>query len=211
MENISKGQLTKDLLKIWLDGESSLSFYIKMQLYKIANVYYNSNSRPLYKMYEGLTNGEEQVHDVLNHVSYIKRGSRYNLIYRENSMEFTLKELKRVILSLIDILEEALPLGSVVRLRKEFLSTFYKDGDMGEALVVIVDRFVENIEGLAYFNYSAVIYPLGLLGEKKTINFTSEMIQEVVHNGYSEEKDLIYSYMMKKEFVIHRGIHSLGC
>ncbi len=45
------------------------------------------------------------------------------------------------------------------------------------------------VAGNKLFDYSGVLYPLGLANDKRYLYFNSEDIDKVVHNGFSNEKD----------------------
>ncbi|MBU3102327.1 DUF4176 domain-containing protein [Clostridium sp. DSM 17811] len=50
-----------------------------------------------------------------------------------------------------------------------------------------------------YFQYAGVVYPLGMVDAGKAIQFTSELIEKVVHVGYSDEQEEAYVYLLKKK------------
>ena len=70
-----------------------------------------------------------------------------------------------------------LPLGSVVRLKKD------------EKKLMIVSRtpICSQKGTIGYFDYAACVYPIGLTGQKR-IFFNKEDIEEVFFEGYIEQK-----------------------
>ena len=103
--------------------------------------------------------------------------------------------------------EEVLPLGSVVDLKKELFS-FIKDVD--RIRIVITYRFLAKEESKGYFPYAGVVYPTGMLGRKEVIYFTPALIEQVVHRGFEDIQEHQYIYLMKREFIIEKGMKSFG-
>lgn len=82
--------------------------------------------------------------------------------------------------------------------------------DVEQVRVVIVQRYVgESPEGF-YYPYAGTLYPIGIPGSRKLIEFTPSLIEKVVRHGYSDEQEDAYVYLMKRELMLERGLHSMG-
>lgn len=79
-----------------------------------------------------------------------------------------------------------LPIGSVVKLKK------------GQVLLSVIGRgqLFDGDEGRGYFDYSAVIYPIGIVSADQFLFFNEEDIEEIVFEGYrnAEEKEFEKKY-----------------
>ncbi len=75
---------------------------------------------------------------------------------------------------------------------------------------VIVQRYVgESPEGF-YYPYAATLYPTGIPGSRKLIQFTPALIDRVISRGYSDEQEEAYVYLMKQELLLERKLHSMA-
>lgn len=73
---------------------------------------------------------------------------------------------------------ELLPLGSVVIVKGNI-----------KKLVVIARGLVTKVAGqMKLFDYGAVLYPEGLLGDE-IVYFNHKDIKKIIHNGYSDDDD----------------------
>jgi hypothetical protein len=108
-----------------------------------------------------------------------------------------------------DVYLPVLPLGSTVRLKQ---SAFDVMEDMGgyEPEVVVVDRYLAVPEAGIYFPYSGAVYPLGTFGAEKKIYFGMQLVEQVLHEGYTDEKEKAFNALMKEEYILEKGLHSLS-
>ena len=143
-------------------------------------------------------------------LEYEKDGEDYFLRYQGEEWLFEREELKDFLEYLISIFEEVLPLGSVVDLKKEFLEETIPLKDVERVRVVIVQRYVgESPEGF-YYPYAGTLYPTGIPGSRRLIEFTPSLIENVVRHSYSDEQEDAYVYLMKRELMLERKLHSMG-
>lgn len=132
------------------------------------------------------------------------------LIYKDDRMEFDYIEIKEIITGLIDILEKIYPLGTMVELKKEYLEKIESKEKIEKVRIVIVNRYMFHNDLNTYFQYAGVVYPLGMFEKRKVIQFTSALIDKVVHEGYSDKQEDAYVYLMKKELIVEKKMHSFG-
>lgn len=130
-------------------------------------------------------------------------------ILRKESMGIFLRaeEMKCLLRDMIVLLEDILPLGSVVDLRKDKLH-----GDVSKVehfRVVITKRFLGVGEG-CFYPYGAVVYPLGTGGTGKNISFTPALIERVIYEGYSDELEDVFLYQMKNKLIVEQKRMSVG-
>lgn len=125
-------------------------------------------------------------------------------------MEFTYLQIREIISGMIDILEKIYPLGTLVGLKKQYLEKIVSQDKIENARVVIVNRFIFHNDIKTYFQYTGVVYPLGMFEKGKVIQFTSALIEKVVHAGYSDEQEDAYVYLMKRELILEKKMHSFG-
>lgn len=143
-------------------------------------------------------------------LEYERDGEEYFLRHQGEEWAFEGAELKGFLEHLIGIFEEVLPLGSVVDLKKEFLEETVPLQDVERVRAVIVMRYVgESPEGF-YYPYAGTLYPIGMPGSRKLIEFTPALIEKVVWRGYSDEQEDAYVYLMKRELMLERGLRSMG-
>ncbi|MBE6047605.1 MAG: DUF4176 domain-containing protein [Clostridium sp.] len=208
MEGINKKQLVIDLLKRFTSNLNYLEEDDKKSINKLGVNLYGGDLKQLYEINECLVNGTEDYKDRL--VSYKKENDKYKLIIKDYILELSFEEIKEIVIGLIDILDDILPLGTVVKLKKEYIHKFLNNNEIEEAEVVIVNRFIFKNEINAYFPYAGVIYPLGFVGSSNAIQFSSALIDDVIHRGYSDEKDDVYTFLLKNELIIDKKMHSFG-
>ncbi|MGX4598462.1 DUF4176 domain-containing protein [Faecalimicrobium sp. JNUCC 81] len=128
----------------------------------------------------------------------------------ESSFDISLKNFSLLIINIIDLIEPIYPLGTVVNLKTKYLNNLSKGNKINEATFVIINRFIY-VDGIkTYFQYTGIPYPVGSLGFSKNLYFTTELIDKVVHLGYSDDKEDAFIYMMKKELIIDKNYCSIG-
>jgi len=209
--NIDDKELTNKLLIKWLDKLAYLSDMKRQRIYNMASNYYYNNTSFLLKINTAIVNEEKYCSDNdVSSVIYERENDIHILIYNDDRMEFTYLQIKEIISGMIDLLEKIHPLGTVVQLKNQFLKNIIADNKIEDARFVIINRFMFHNEIKTYFQYAGVVYPLGMVGVGKAIQFTTELIEKVVHEGYSDEQEEAYVYLLKKELVIDKKMHSFG-
>jgi hypothetical protein len=206
---INNKELTEKLLIEWLDKLKYLSYGKKQKLNNIACDYYDNTSF-FFKINETIIKKEKFCEDRINNVIYEREEDKHLLIYKDERMEFTYNQIKELIAGMIDILDKVYPLGTVVELKKEYLDNILQGNEIKNARIVIINRFIFYKEMKTYFQYAGAVYPVGLFEKGKAIQFTSALIEKVVSRGFSDEQEEAYVYLMKKELIIEKNMHSFG-
>lgn len=124
--------------------------------------------------------------------------------------EISFDNLNSLFVNIIDLIEPIYPLGTVVNLKTEYLNNLLDDKKISVATFVIINRFVYTDNIKTYFQYTGIPYPVGSLGFSRNLYFTSELIDNVVHLGHSDDKENAFIYMMKKELIIDKKYCSIG-
>lgn len=177
---------------------------------RLGEVFAKGNVSFPYEIYFAFAEQERFRVDESLGLEYEKAGEDYILRYQGEEWTFERADFKNFLEYLIGIFEEVLPLGSVVDLKKEFLEETIPLQDVEQVRVVIVMRYVgESPEGF-YYPYAGTLYPIGIPGSRKLIEFTPSLIEKVVRQGYSDEQEDAYVYLMKQELMITRKLHSMG-
>ena len=199
-------------LNLWKEFMEETS-YIPERLYEtmgmIAGIYVDDVSF-LFKIYEVFIEGERFLEDEENEVTYERDGEDYILKYDGKECVFDKEEFKKVLVSMLDLLEDTLPLGTVVDLKKSAYKNVVELEDVEEIRMVVTYRFLGDIEQGYYFPYAGVVYPTGMLGQKEVLYFTRPLVENIVRGGYRDEKEDAYVYLMKKELVIEKGANTYG-
>lgn len=135
---------------------------------------------------------------------------RCGITWNNKKLEIEEDEAKELIEHFIDIFEDIYPLGTVVELNAAFSKSLNLRKATHPIRVVIVDRFISTRDKTAYFPYAGVVYPVGTFGYGKCVQFTSALIDSVVHAGYRDEMDEAYIVLMKKELILDNEAVSFG-
>lgn len=207
--------MTKEEYKmmLWKECVQQMSFIEEVRkegCIRLGEAFVKGNVAFPYEIYYAFMEQERFRLDEKLELEYEKSGEDYFLRYQGEEWFFEREELKSFLEYLISIFEEVLPLGSVVDLKKEFLEETIPLEDVEQVRVVIVQRYVgESPEGF-YYPYAGTLYPIGIPGSRKLIEFTPSLIEKVVRHGYSDEQEDVYVYLMKRELMLERGLHSMG-
>ncbi|WP_243291861.1 DUF4176 domain-containing protein [Bacillus sp. FJAT-47783] len=107
----------------------------------------------------------------------------------------------------IEMMRDVLPLGSVVELDP----TYFNLEQQGESPVkiVITGRFIAQKGYNAYFPYTGIVYPVGLMKPGAQIHFTPSLIKKVIHHGFKDETEEAYQFLIKKEFILDKEMKSI--
>jgi hypothetical protein len=103
-----------------------------------------------------------------------------------------------------------LPLGSVVDLKKEYFKKNLLIDQVENIRVVITHRFLSTSSNKHYFPYAGVIYPIGAPSASKYINFTTQLIESIIHVGFSDEQDEVYIFVMKQKLLEEMEMNSFS-
>ena len=135
-----------------------------------------------------------------------------NILLRSGASEIRI--MKSVFFSYLalvsDIFLAPLPLGSCVRLKEGAFSAMpdMPEGYAPEA--VVTDRYIAIPEAGIYFPYTGVVYPLGAFGTQQMIHFGPQLIEDTLHGGYTDEREEAFHELMKEEYILEKGLHSMS-
>lgn len=209
-----KDEFNKEQMKIALWQEKVnktiyLSDKAKVMAVEMGKCYVNNN-KFLYKMLEGLKKEKEELYDEENNVTFQKQEDTCTISFKDQYIQIKQFEMKEFIESWITIMDEILPLGSVVDLKKEFFSSELTKKTEEKIRIVITYRFLSREGVNAFFPYAGVVYPTGMLGNREVLYFTPGLIEKVVQKGFEDEKELAFVYKMKREYLIEKNMISCG-
>lgn len=139
---------------------------------------------------------------------YIK--DKCYLIWNNQKLILEQDSTRELIAHYIDIFEPIYPLGTVVELSLDFSKFLNLKNQNQRVKVVIVERFVATNTKESYFPYVGIVYPVGMLGHGKCVQFTRELINSVVHMGYQDAMEDTYVLLMKKELILDNNAVSFG-
>lgn len=176
---------------------------------RIAGTYVDDVSF-LMRIYEAFAEKERFIEDEEHSVRYERDGEDYILALEGRECAFSKEDFRKVIVGMLDLLEDTLPLGSVVDLKKSAYKDVPEASEVEHIRMVITYRFLGKEEDSHYFPYAGVVYPTGMLGRKEVLYFTRPLVEKVVREGYRDEQEDAYVYLMKKELVIEKGKSSFG-
>jgi len=171
---------------------------------------YVDDMKSLFKIYEAFIENDRFLVDEERNVKYEKDGEEYILALEGKECVFEKEPFRKILVSMFDLLEDTLPLGSVVDLKKSAYAKNTRINEIDELRMVITYRFLGREEDSHYFPYAGVVYPTGMLGQKEVLYFTRPLIENVVREGYHDEKEDAYVYLMKQELVVEKGKNSFG-
>ncbi|MEN8906839.1 MAG: DUF4176 domain-containing protein [Clostridiales bacterium] len=195
----------KKLLSIWLMKKNFLNNNEKKFFFNIGCRYLN-NVDTLYSVNEIILTGKEHLKDDTLVFSIEK--NEIEIKNNSNSLKLDLKLFRNILIGMIDILETMYPLGTVVELKKEFFINHIQIEKVNRLLIIITKRFLYKENEKSYFPYAGIVYPIGDIKQNEVLHFTSPLIENIVHKGYSDIQDEAYIYFMKKELIIKNSMHS---
>jgi hypothetical protein len=164
----------------------------------------------LFKIYEALIENERYLADEENEITYERDGEDYILAYQGKECVFSENEFKKILASMLDILEDTLPLGTVVDLNKDAYKGVPQVEDVDKIRMVIIYRFLGKEDQEFYFPYAGVVYPVGMLGYDEVLYFTKPLVEQVIHKGFHDEQEDAYVYLMKQEMIVEKGKNTFG-
>ncbi|WP_022750526.1 DUF4176 domain-containing protein [Lachnobacterium bovis] len=211
------------LWKEYLKKVDFISEREKENLDAIAKKYFDDQSF-LLEIYKAFAKNLDYLEDQETHVHYEKDGSDYILALENIETVFDREHFAKVIAAMLDLLEEMLPLGTVVDLDPETMKLAGEkvneekakaggeliDVDAVENFrMVITHRFLGS-DGKYYYPYAGVVYPTGMPGSREVFYFTRAFVENIVQKGYEDELELQFQYMMKKELIVNKGMCTVG-
>lgn len=210
---MEKNDYKNELLKKYVTKISSGDKDKQELLYKIGSLYLD-DQKFLFEIYRALRYGKTSKSDALTQVYYKEKDEEYFLGLNEKEISFDKKTLIGVIAGFLDLLEDMLPLGTVVDIRKDIYrdsekSTGVHVDDFDDFRMVITHRFLGS-NGKMYYPYAGVAYPTGMLDSKEVFYFTRPMVDEIVQLGFQDEKELQFQFLMKNELIIENGMRTAG-
>lgn len=202
--------LKNNLILSFVDSLNIIDDKKNELLKELANKYYEEDLTTLRELNTALIKNEDKWNCEKDDISFVKVQDEFDLKYNDYTYRFEYSVLKEAVVGLIDLCESVLPIGSVVELKKEYLQKVMNGNEVEKAIFVIISRFICSNNSNIYFNYSGVIYPFGLMSDSKTLQFTSTLIKDVIQEGYADEKEDAYVYLLKKELIVDKKMHSFG-
>ena len=202
-----------DLLKRLISREESLSDISTEDMFALAQPYLH-NCTFLYRLYAHTFREDipSELSDPEAGIDVSYTDETYNISWRkgEKCLTFDQTRLRTWLKLTIDALDHILPLGSVVDLKKEYFKAHLPVDQVDKMRVVITHRFLTGGSEGFYFPYAGVLYPFGAVDEHKYINFTANLIENVVHEGFSDEQDDACVLLMKHEILENMKLCSFG-
>lgn len=198
-----------NLWKEFMEHTDYISDRDKDTMGRIAGTYVD-DTHFLFKIYEAFVENDRFVEDEENNVRYEREENEYILSFEGKECLFNKTSFKKVITGMLDLLEDTIPLGSVVDLRKDAYKHVADLQDVEHIRMVITYRFLGEESDGYYFPYAGVVYPTGMMGKQEVLYFTRPLVERVVKEGYRDEQEDAYAYLMKKELVVEKGMNSFG-
>ena len=211
------------LWKEYLKKVDFISEREKENLDAIAKMYFEDQSF-LLEVYKAFAKDLDYLEDQENHVHYEKDGKDYILALENIETVFDKEHFAKVIAAMLDILEEMLPLGTVVDLDSEMMKLVGEKindekAKEGEELIdvdavenfrmVITHRFLGS-DGKYYYPYAGVAYPMGMLGSSEVFYFTRAFVKDIVQKGYEDEVEYQFQYLMKRQIIVEQDMCTVG-
>ena len=206
MEN---NEYKMSLWEDFLEEDTELKDAEKRILVEIA-VCYKDDISFLMKVYEAFIENDRFIQDEGNDVRYEREKDLYIFSMEGREVCLGKERFKRILISMLDILEETLPLGTVVDLRKDIYKGVPGMEEVEYIRMVITHRFLKRAGSTYYYPYAGVVYPTGMLGKAEVFNFTRPAVEKVIQQGYSDEQEEVFSYLMKKSLIVDAGGNSIG-
>ena len=131
------------------------------------------------------------------------------LICNEKQVIFQHEKLLKLLAVLCDLVEKILPMGTVVELKKEFLTKMPNIENVDKIRLVISHRFLINDEK-TFHTYAGSVYPIANFNGREVMCFSKSLIDHIVFPGFSDEQEEAFVFLMKHELIIEKGKISAG-
>lgn len=196
----------KELIAMWLNKLTYLCDVEKQTLFLIA-IDLKNDIKYLYSLYDNIKIHNDNIEEKNALVNYLYKEGWHHLEYQGNILYYDDYKFGEILGGLISIMEEILPLGSVVE-----LTMGYKNDNNEQIELIITQRFVLPKEDRIsyYFEYGGVFYPTGMLGEEKVICFTNRSIKKVIFRGLKDEKEEQFIIVLKNGTIIENDYKSIS-
>ncbi|ROR29176.1 hypothetical protein EDD66_103111 [Mobilisporobacter senegalensis] len=199
---------------MWKDKVGSLG-YFSNSITKSTAVnfgwYYQRDLNFLYEILGGLEVGDVVLHDQKKGMKFKKQNDNCFLsVNNQQQIELNKTDMKEFIISLILIMEDILPLGSVVDLKKEYFTNEILKSKAEKVRMIITHRFLSKDGADIYFPYAGVVYPTGMLGRGEVLYFTPGLIEAVIYRGFEDIQEVAYVSQMKREYILEKNMISCG-
>lgn len=193
-------QLTKDFLIETKD--------YPIEIHKLL-IQYRSKSSLLYPIYNAILN-DKYYQDEQTKIDYVTMDDFTTI--RQDSFYFKINKqlLLRAIQVFVDMLMPCFALGTVVDMKKEYLKQIKNIDDTQNVRFVVMQRFIMHKDVPTYLHFGGLVYPFGMLEDRRMFYFTSELVESVVHEGFKDELELAYELEMKKELILDKGYKSIA-
>lgn len=164
------------------------------------SIKYQNNIDFLYQIYEAIGCGQLLLVDEKRNISCTVSGDYAKITIDEIEKEIMTEKLKTALESVAVLLEDVLPLGSMVELKKELLTSLPGIENVDKVRVVVTKRFVAHQKNEDYFyTYGGTIYPIGM---NYDFAFSKNLISRVVQKGYKDDVEKAYVYQMKRQLIL---------
>ena len=199
-------------MSLWedfLEKDDELKDTEKRTLTEVA-VCYKEDISFLMKVYEAFVENDRFVQDEENDVRYEREKDLYILSLEGQEVCLRKEKFRKILISMLDILEDTLPLGTVVDLKKDIYKSVPEMEKVDNIRMVITHRFLKRAGSTYYYPYAGVVYPTGMLGYQEIFHFTRPVVDKIVQQGYRDEQEEVFSYLMKKELIVDEGGNTVG-
>ena len=198
-----------NLWKEFMEKDAEITKMEKEVLGEIA-AQYKEDTSFLMNVYKCFIENGQFLMDEDKQVSYEKRQEWYMLSNGDQKICLEKEQFRKILISMLDILEDTLPLGTVVDLKKDIYKATPEMPEVETIRMVITHRFLGREEDTYYYPYGGIVYPTGMLGRKEILYFTRSAVERVMQRGYQDEQEEVFVYLMKKDLIIDGGGNSLG-
>lgn len=140
-------------------------------------------------------------------ITYLKDSLNRKIIFDDQQFSIHEDMFVRLLANSIEIMRDLLPLGSVVELDETYFKPDQQTNTSSK--IVITKRFIAPKNYQSYFPYAGVTYPIGEMKPNSIIYFTEPLIKRVVHEGYKDDMEKAFQILMKKEFIVEKGMNSI--
>jgi len=195
------------LFRRCIQDESLLKEFDNDDLLELGNLCHG-NYAFLYLVNAAMQKGDDELVNDAAGISFYTRGEGYDISFKDKKLHFTKEQLASYLALAIDIVGDILPLGSVVDLKKEYFEGVLQVDQIENLRFIILHRFLFNEGDRFYFPYAGVVFPFGVSAGERYIYFTTPMIERVVFKGFSNEQEMAFVYLMKKELVAEKLMSS---
>lgn len=163
----------------------------------------------LYSVYDSLKN-DENIYDELTHIMYTIEENTIVIKHDTFSLKVDKLDLLKIIQVFVDMLAPVFPLGTVVDLKTKYLTKIVDVTDIKQARFVVMQRFLSLPNIPTYIHFGGLVYPMGIIGDGRVFQFTPELVEKVVYDGYVDELEHAYELVMKEEYILNNDYVSIA-